>query len=66
VIQKGDKTFSLFLYLTATEVSDTLVANAKKLNKSLFLKEFDDLLFGINKFHRNFMNNLIFYNFKRP
>jgi len=66
VIQKGEKTFSPFLYLTATEVSDTLVANAKKLKKSLFLKEFDDLLFGINKFHRNFMNNLIFYNFKKP
>ena len=66
MIQKGEKTFSLFLYLTATEVSDTLVANANKLNKSLFLKEFDDLLFDINEFHRKFMNNLIFYNFKRP
>jgi len=64
VIQKGEKTFSLFLYLTATEVSDTLVANAKKLNKSLFLKEFDDLLFDINEFNRKLIDYLIFYNFK--
>lgn len=66
MIQKGEKTFSLFLYLTATEVSDTLVANAKKLKKSLFLKEFDDLLFDINEFYRKFMNNLIFYKTKKP
>ena len=66
MIQKGEKTFSPFLYLTATEVSDTLVANAKKLKKSLFLKEFDDLLFDINEFNRKLIDYLIFYKTKKP
>ena len=47
-------------------MSDTLVANAKKLNKSLFLKEFDDLLFDINEFNRKLIDYLIFYKTKKP